>query len=176
MLSKPIRKRPSLCKNLVFFRTCTLILSFLLIFSFFACSASKKTASPTEIAEKLLRDLPDTVDLTPASDRYLLSVFSDDLPLDTPHACYRNNQDGMDEIGVFACNSISEAHNLARRLQDALQKRYELFDDRYFSEERSKFENALSLSDGCYVLYAVASEENLISIKDNFKAILKGTV
>ncbi len=145
-------------------------LCLLFIISTFLLSSCAQ--APEYTSEELLygiaEAIPESHAFTKASDRYLRSVFAIEIPKETEVACLRNNDNGMDEIGVFKCKTKAEANILQIDLKAALTRRTLAFDDRYFSEEKIKFENAFVVARDRYILYAILSPDRIDAAKDKF--------
>ncbi len=139
----------------------SLFLCFLL---FISCLISCKKIPEYTADELLLQiqgSIPESQDWIAVGDRYLRSIFSVPIPEEVAYSCLRNNDTGMDEIGVFVSKSAAEAQSLSNALENELNRRALAFDDRYFSEEKTKFEHARVFTKDKYTVYAILSPDNI---------------
>lgn len=146
----------------------------LLLLLLTACQSIRSDLTAAEIQTQLSPAVSGAEVYVTCSDRYLLSIFelSDEaLP---SHACLRDADLSLNEFGVFACETVGEAKEFLLRLSEGLEKRALRFDDRYFTEEKPKFENAKAVRLGRYVLYTVLGESEQNAVIQQFYHIVKG--
>lgn len=152
---------------------CHLLCLLLILPLFSGCG----TLNNSLTAEEITRQLTDHIDkanvYTPCSERYLSASFQMKLPL-PEHACVRDQNHTLDELGVFACENQAEAVALKNSINAGLARRRKDFDDRYFSEEKEKLDFAVAVSRGRYVLYTVLDPELQSLVTQQFYHILKG--
>lgn len=157
-----------LCKHI-----CRLLCLILLLPLFSGCGTVNDSISPEEITLQLTNYIEKTDIYIPCSERYLSASFQMSLPL-PEHACVRDPDHTIDELGVFACQNNAEAVALKNSLNAGLERRRKDFDDRYFSEEKEKLDFAVAVSRGRYVLYTVLDPELQSLVTQQFYHILKG--
>lgn len=149
-----------------FFRVSLLLLCLAVLFS--SCGKKARDDLRADEIEAVLLTAVDTPEFyIPCSHRYLLSVFpfSSDV---RECSVYRDASSTMNEFGVYACSSPAEAQALALQLTDGIRARYDAFDDRYFTEEKEKYKNAVVKNIGRYVYYGILGEEEQKKITNLF--------
>jgi len=158
----------------MFCKSISCLLCLILLFPLFSgCSTPNDTLTADEITLQLTDHIEKTNVYIPCSERYLSSSFQMKSPL-PEHACVRDPDHTIDELGVFACANQAEAVALKNSLNAGLEKRRKSFDDRYFSEEKEKLDSAAAVSCGRYVLYTVLDPELQSLVTKQFYHILKG--
>lgn len=139
-----------------------------LAFLFSSCGKTARDDLRADEIEAVLLTAVETPEFyIPCSHRYLRSVFP--FSADTQEcSVYRDASATMNEFGVYACASSAEARTLALQIEDGIRARYDAFDDRYFTEEKEKYKNAVVKCIGRYVYYGILGDEEQKKITNLF--------
>ena len=151
-------------------KTIALFLLSLTLLCFFACSDTPEL-SVDEVTAQIESSL-DGYDFVDANERYLRANVDYQRELAVRFAAKRCESGAACEFGVFECRDKEMAKELAEHIEARIEKRLELADNRYFSDESSNLSNARVKQNGRYLFYCVLPPDDGKNALDIFESNL----
>ena len=151
-------------------KTIALFLLSLTLLCFFACSQAPES-SVDDIASQIERSL-DGYEFVDANERYLRANVDYQSELAVRYAAKRCESGAACEFGVFECRDKEMAKELAEHIKARIEKRLELADNRYFSDETSNLSSTRIERSGRYLFYCVLPQSDAKAALDIFEKSL----
>ncbi len=143
-----------------------LFLLSLTLLCFFSCSNTTEL-SVDDVAGQIESSLGN-YNFVGSNERYLRANVDYQSELAVRFAAKRCESGASCEFGVFECRDEGMAKELAEHIKARIEKRLELADNRYFSDESSNLSNAVIERNGRYLFYCVLPQSDAKAALDIF--------